>query len=287
METGQITAQYDLGGDKLFQKRARIALPILVRQAEMAQPIFYADLAAEIGMPNARNLNYVLGAVGSAIQKLSAEMGEELPLINCLVVNQQNHMPGEGIGWFIDRDHFQELPKRKKQALIDGYLARIYAFERWDEVLSALGLSPIPRTTVSTTALEQAGQHYGGGESERHKELKEWVAANPTALGVPGSYRAITEYRLPSGDSIDVLFKGRRHWIGVEVKTSLSSDADVVRGLFQCVKYGAVAEAWQAVSGINADFSTILALESPLPVNLVSLKNALGISVKQCVKEYS
>ena len=53
-----------LGGDKLFQVRARSALPLLVRQAEVAQPVVYGDLAEELGIPNPRNFDYVLGAVG-------------------------------------------------------------------------------------------------------------------------------------------------------------------------------------------------------------------------------
>ena len=46
--------------DKLYVQRARIALPILVRQAKNGECIFYSNLAEEIGMPNPRNLNYVL-----------------------------------------------------------------------------------------------------------------------------------------------------------------------------------------------------------------------------------
>jgi alkylated DNA nucleotide flippase Atl1 len=49
-----------LNGEKLYQKRAKTALPYLVRQAKAGQKIYYSDLAKEIGMPNPRNLNYVL-----------------------------------------------------------------------------------------------------------------------------------------------------------------------------------------------------------------------------------
>ena len=40
-------------GEKLYQERARAALPILVRQATAQQKIKYGDLAEEVGMPNA------------------------------------------------------------------------------------------------------------------------------------------------------------------------------------------------------------------------------------------
>ncbi len=58
METARIAK--GIFGDKLYQLRARVALPILVRQATAQQKITYGDLAEEIGIPNARNLNYVL-----------------------------------------------------------------------------------------------------------------------------------------------------------------------------------------------------------------------------------
>ena len=45
-----------ISGDSLYQKRARTALPILVRQAMASEKISYGDLAKELDMPNPRNL---------------------------------------------------------------------------------------------------------------------------------------------------------------------------------------------------------------------------------------
>lgn len=58
MGTAQIAEL--INGNKLYQIRAREALPLLVRQAHSAQTIFYSDLAAELKMPNPRNLNLFL-----------------------------------------------------------------------------------------------------------------------------------------------------------------------------------------------------------------------------------
>jgi len=68
METSKVAKT--LGGDNLYQRRARIAMPILVRQAHARAKIFYAELAAELGMPSPRNLNYVLGSVGTTLRQL-------------------------------------------------------------------------------------------------------------------------------------------------------------------------------------------------------------------------
>ena len=70
-----------LSGDKLYQQRARAALPLLVRQARIREVIVYSDLAHQLGMSNARNLNYVLGYVGEALRELSGEWGEQIPPI--------------------------------------------------------------------------------------------------------------------------------------------------------------------------------------------------------------
>ena len=106
METGTKTFDADIDGDKLYQKRARLVLPILVRQAKAEQPIYYSDLAEEIGMPNPRNLNYVLGAIGNTLKKFGEIWNEEIPLINFLVINKSNGLPGEGIYYFIkDREY--------------------------------------------------------------------------------------------------------------------------------------------------------------------------------------
>ena len=54
-------------GDKLYQQRARVVLPILIRQAFAATPIYYSALAQEAQIPNPRNLNYVLGCIGKPL----------------------------------------------------------------------------------------------------------------------------------------------------------------------------------------------------------------------------
>ena len=52
-------------GPKLYQKRARKALPILIAQAEAGVTVTYTKIANELGMTNARNMNDVLRCVGT------------------------------------------------------------------------------------------------------------------------------------------------------------------------------------------------------------------------------
>ncbi len=93
-----------------------------------------------------------------------------------------------------------------------------------------------------------------------------------------------TEKGLPSGDSVDVSFENNKHWVGVEVKSEISDEFDILRGLYQCVKYQAVMESYLAVLNLQKDVRVILALGCELPGSLVSVKNTLGIEVGEKLK---
>jgi len=115
----KITAKISepISGDKLYQERARAALPLLVRQAEAGVLVIYSDLAEELGMPNPRNLNFVLGSIGMSLECLSKAWKEKVPPIQCLVVNKNTGLPGEGIGWFLeDKEDFAALSLRVENA---------------------------------------------------------------------------------------------------------------------------------------------------------------------------
>jgi hypothetical protein len=281
MSTAKIAAP--ISGGKLYQERARAALPLLVRQAQAGAPIFYSDLAEELGMPNPRNLNYVLGSIGQSMELLSKSWKEKVPPIQCLVINKGTGLPGEGIGWFlIKKDAFADLPLRQKRAIVDAELQHVYAYSKWNEVLRFLSLEP---TKADFTPLvSKASQWMGGGEGERHKALKEYVATHPESIGLKADTpNGITEYPLPSGDCLDVSFLHKKVWIAAEVKSAISPEGDIIRGLFQCVKYRAVMEAVQVAEARPQSARALLVLESSLPQSLVALRNLLGIEVVEGV----
>ena len=68
-----------------------------------------------------------------------------------------------------------------------------------------------------------------------------------------------TEELLPSGDRLDVFFvlKDDQH-VAIEVKPSTSSDDDVTRGIFQCIKYKAVMDAARALDNGQYDTEAML-----------------------------
>lgn len=279
------TAEMSLGlqGDKLYQVRARKSLPILVRQAKAGQKIYYADLAEEIGIPNPRTLNYPLGSIGTALKELSEEWEEEIPQIQCIVVNQTTELPGEGIGWFIsDAKQFSRLSSKQKKVLVDGVLAKIFGYDKWDSILEAFGLDPAPVSDSVKKKVKKAATKRGnsGGEGEHHKKLKLFIKENPECVGIKqSSLKSETEKPLPSGDSVDVFFENKKIWIGVEVKSEISDEIDILRGLYQCVKYHAVMDSYLSVLDVQRDTKVILALGGEFPESLIPVKNTLGIEI--------
>lgn len=284
METGEKTFNADIHGEKLYQKRARKTLPILVRQAKAEQPIYYSDLAEEIGMPNPRNLNYVLGAIGNSLKRLSEKWDEEIPLINFLVINKNNGLPGEGISYFIkDRKHFENSSKKEKRRLLNLYLSEVYNYPKWDEVLKALNLEPsklpnVKKNLKNKNSLEK-------GESPEHERFKIFISKHPEILGINKDLQStIIEYNFPSQDAVDILFKTNNIWIGVEVKSHISDTDDILRGLFQCVKYKALIEAEQMTNYHKPSAEVLLVIENEFPSELIIIKNILGIDVRENIK---
>ena len=282
-ETVQI-ASSDLQGDKLYLQRARLVLPYLVRQAKAGQPICYSDLAQETEISNARNLNYPLGTIGNALQKLSKSTKQDIPQIQCLVINKNTGLPGEGIGGFISKLDYKKLTKSQKQQVVDKVLANIYAFQQWDWVLQQFHLKPL---IVNIKPLVEKIKKIknSGGESKFHLDFKNFIANNPTVIGLPEKIGVgETEYKLISADTIDVVFNQKNTKIGIEVKSKISDFNDILRGIFQCVKYKHLIEAEQKIENKQPDSRVILALEGQFPPELIPVKNILGIEVIDEIK---
>lgn len=273
-------------GDKLYQERARAAFPLLVRQAEAASPIFYSSLARELDMPNPRNLNYVLGCIGQTIEQLSKRKKERVPPIQCLVVNKATGLPGEGIGWFlVKKEEFSELPLKRRREIVQAELQHIYAYPYWRQILAELELEPVDFDF--SPLVRSASTFRGGGESPEHRALKEFVAANPTAIGLPATTPpGAVECPLASGDCLDVFFRTRSLSIAAEIKSARSTVGDLTRGVFQCVKYRAVLEATLVSEGRPPNARAILVLGGKMPPELLALANLLGVEfVQQVVAE--
>ena len=262
-------------GQQLYQQRARNALPILVRQAMANEKIYYATLAKELDMSNPRNLNDVLDCIGNAVLELNELLSKEekIPLINGIVVNQHTGLPGDSV-------HFirQKLDPRQKEAIVNRELADVFFYGKWPFVLNELGLK-MP-DDLGSRLIESTTHQSRGGEGEEHKQLKAYIADHPEIVGLKKSLgTGETEVELPSGDTPDVLFQNSKCRVAVEVKSRISNEADLKRGIFQCVKYRAVLKACRSVEIGNYEVNSILAIEGQLTKDLIKIKNTLGVKV--------
>lgn len=274
----------DMYGDKLYQRRARRALPILVQQAGMGTPMTYSALAKKMRMPNARNLNYVLGSVGRTLQDLGHRWRQEIPPIQCLVVNKQSELPGEGFLGFLQRSR-GGLSQVQLRRLVEDKMEQAYGYPHWDDVLAALDLKPLESSGVARLVQQARFVRRRGGagskESLAHRQLKERIAADPRLVGLPRSMGpGVVEYSLPSGDVVDVVFEASSMRVAVEVKSSISVDSDVARGLFQCIKYLAVLTAQDRADGAKRRNRVMLACDRRLTPDLSRLRRSLGLVVR-------
>jgi hypothetical protein len=199
---------------------------------------------------------------------------------------KQKHWTGEGISWFIGKSDFGKLSKSQKRETVNRVLSSIFAFHRWDWVLQQLQLNQL-KTDIKSE-VEKAKRIMGnGGQSPQHLEFKNFIAHHPTVIGLRAKVGiGQTEYCLPSSDSVDVIFIDNNTKIGVEVKSVISDTADILRGLFQCVKYKYLIEAEQKVNNQHPDSRVILVLEGQLPTELTAVKNILGIEVIDRIKNH-
>lgn len=239
-------------------------LPILIRRAKEGRPISYGELAEQLETefdhePKARKTVYgaAVGAVGLAITQLGrlpAWRGERIPPINTIVVSKSTGYPSTGadeLAHYFFEDSGAGMAS-DRNAYLDAAMDAVYQYHKWDQVAAALGV----------VRLEPSGGNVGADrgevlplpqipmvrspESREHQALKRWVRDHPERMEDFGTFPpGKNEVLLSSGDRLDVLFDNTKQRMAVEVKTSTCSEDELMRGVYQCVKYRAVIRAEQ------------------------------------------
>lgn len=231
---------------------------ILIQRAKSGRVITYKELANELEQlhgldPKARKTLYgpAVGAVGLALQALGKRWKEKIPPLNLIVVQASTGLPGEGADevahYFFD-DGGAGMARNRK-AYIAAAMQAVFDYgAKWDRVAQALD-APLLEPGVGNPdegepiELPDLARAYKP-ESKEHKALKAWVSGQPDLFEEYGDFRAgVMEHRLSSGDSLDIYFSNRRECLAVEVKASHASDAEMMRGIYQCIKYRAVLRA--------------------------------------------
>ena len=146
-------------------------------------------------------------------------------------------------------------------------------------------ISQVARQSTSTVpqmpgiSIDEGGHPLGyspTGESEEHRTLREWICENPEFVtGDKRVPKGGTETKLASADRVDATFAlGTRYW-AVEVKSWRSDDRDHFRGIYQCVKYRAVAEAMDDIKATSVE--AVLVTENPLTNEHAALAKRLNV----------
>lgn len=207
----------------------------------------YGDLNKLIGYPSGLNssIGHMLGASDLVLKRLQELTGEDIPTPNSLVCNANTGLPSDGLS-LVTKEAYEAMLEEKKKKYIHQLNSEAINYKKWDWVLAQLGLKrAISHEDIE--AIRSGIVHGSGGEGPDHKALKDYIASHPGIVGAKG--KSEVEHKLLSGDRLDVWFPDSQ--IAVEVKPSSSSDEDLLRGLFQCVKYKATLDAEAAVVGEN------------------------------------
>ena len=220
------------------------------------------------------------------------EIDDAAPLLNVLLVRQSDGMPGSGAGPYM-ADYFGEDWLREKNARNENpvkwrsYFERaardVYNFDGWEELYkrvyrrkSRLDKNALAEEAATGGSEKDGLPHGRKGEGKNHRTLRLWVKNNPSkVIRNIGAVDAETEVDLLSGDRVDVVFYSTSKTIAVEVKSKDSASADLLRGIYQCVKYRAVLLAMDARS--NAPVDCVLVTEKPLPGYLSKLADRLTV----------
>ena len=246
----------------------------------------YGEIAKRVQYPEPYSGSHFAGRIGNTlfeIEKIlkSINLGDSLdtiPLIQSLVVRQSNKLPGDGIKEFIEG--YEKLTDDEKRVVIQYEHRKIFGFpeKRWHEVLKQLGADLNPKNLNITTNLYNP---FGSEGSPEHRALRDYIKDNPAIIDVSSPRKSISEYKLKSGDSVDVFFEkknadGKGILYAVEVKSRRSGNDDIERGIYQCVKYQSVLWAQERVSERNYPVKSILVIENDFPSELKSILKELN-----------
>ena len=251
-----------------------------------------AKLLLEEGFDDIRRLaalrvgNVVAGGI---MEKIGLHSG--VPPLNALLVRQhkQPHKQLPNVGFCRDlaiwhdgdREHEKEYAEiargnsNRWKTMCHQAMSAVYAYPKWNEVFKSVWGQDYPKQhnpelRPAMNPQEPDGLNFpGGGEGEGHQRLREWIMTHPEAIDERYAGRpTATEVMLKSGDRVDVVIylSDRRSdkTVAVEVKSRVSNEADLERGVYQCIKYKAIMDAMD----MNAE--AVLVTEGDLPRRLRS-----------------
>lgn len=248
--------------------------------------VTYGAVAESVGYPGpytgnlfGSNIGKTLGVMGHMFDGLIID-GVSVPMIQALVVSSLDKLPSDGLKEF--NNTYPLLSKEKKKDFVQAEYRKLFEFgDRWVNVLKELGIGPSINTVSDKRKAGGLYNPYGSEGSPEHRALRDYIASNPSKIGIDIVAKGITEYPLKSGDSIDVVFEDDNSVFAVEVKSERSGNDDIERGLYQCIKYAEVLKAENKVGKRSKEIICVLVLADRLPIKLRKVRNILGLTVHE------
>lgn len=176
---------------------------------------------------------------GYCAEQLMRKIQKEIPdapLLNALLVNASDKMPGEGIADFFSKHYNNSILKKKgirekNEPLWRKYsemaTEEVYNYFRWPYIYTEIYKKPYTfkreelRVLYSDCCAEEnSALGRRGGEGPNHKALRQRVHLNPEEVFPDKSIQSSrTEHPLPSGDRLDVLYIGIKELFPIEIKS--------------------------------------------------------------------
>lgn len=241
-----IPHNYSYNDGSATDNKIKLIIPILIKWARESwdSPHYYADIAKSIGS-NLQSVGAWLGLIWSHVIHPRFPYA---PSLNALVCNQITHLPSDGLDYVFPNYSKSSLKEQKEFVAKANLAAHEYD---WNPVLRELGLKPLDVLPFKELCDynnrlffgKGHSKHLKGGENLFHKRLKEYIQEHPDKIGILEdiTFSAI-EHTVLSQDRIDVLIATKNTSYAIEVKSEISNDDDIIRGVFQAVKYKAVLE---------------------------------------------
>lgn len=272
-------------GDKSSARMTQL-LPILIRQARLETEITYGDVARELGVHH-RAVHHIAGYIGYTLSAVAERRGwakRRPPPLHALIVNEVTRLPGRGIDGFLSELYQQAACGQEKRAVLKAVYSDARNYSHWPELCALLDI-PFDGDVLAG-AVEKARRTRGrGGEGPHHLALKIYVSQHPHVVGlVPGSAAGVVEWPTASGDKVDIVFERRGLRLAVEVKPYHASDGDMLRGVFQCLKYRAVLRAEAALADEPVETGVLLVLGGAATDEVIGVANRLGIQIRENVR---
>jgi hypothetical protein len=257
--------------DLLRKLGAEPAFRMLISCCNSRCTITYKELATYLAKEIPWETKTIWRHMGDVVGDLMDRIWENdpcVPPINLLIVNGGSKLPSSGSDGHLDRylkhtAQMSTITETERNKLLTLIFDEVWSYgNNWEKeytkLFGKLKKNLIPSLQNDPDFNEKDGKNNRGGfgglaEGPEHKKLKTLVFNTPKRIIGNKMPRYIKqEMRLKSGDEVDVYFSCDDEIVCVEVKSCISSDKDIERGIYQCIKYQSVSQAEEKITS-NSD----------------------------------